>query len=49
MKFTHPKGGLEVFGLLWRIILSSKTRITGKLGHVGSIINYFSKRIMGGL
>ena len=43
MSVLHPKVG-EKFGLVWRIMLLEKRRITKKLGYVALIINDLNKR-----
>ena len=47
MSVLHPKVG-EKFGLVWRIMLLEKRRITKKLGYVALIINDLNKRRVGG-
>ena len=49
MAVPHPKigGGGELFGILWRIILLVKIRITKQLYYVDLIINYLKKMSVG--
>ena len=44
MEFLHPKGGVCVFGLVWRIMLLGKIRSTKKFHSVALVLNYFRKR-----
>ena len=37
-----------MFGLVWRTIISSKSKIEGKSDHMGSFMHYLSKKMIGG-
>ena len=44
MLVLHPTRGGGLFGLVWRIMILGKRRITKKLDYVNLIINYFNNR-----
>ena len=48
MSIPHLKGG-QLFGLVGRIVSSTKSRTTKIFDYMGLIINYLRKRRVGGL